>query len=44
MYIALRKGVRHMPDYDKDTIINTPQEDVDDLIFRSDPGWMASDR
>ena len=21
-----------------------PREDVDDLIFRADPGWLASDR
>jgi hypothetical protein len=34
-----------MPDHDMDTVVNTaPREDVDDLIFRTDPGWLASDR
>jgi len=22
----------------------TPREDVDDLIFRTEPGWLASER
>ena len=33
-----------MPDYEKDTAAKPTREDVDDLIFRSDPGWLASDR
>ena len=31
--------------HEKDTAAKTtPREDVDDLIFRADPGWLASDR
>ena len=28
-----------------ETILRTePKEDIDDLIFRADPGWMVSER
>ena len=34
-----------MPERENDDAVSAqPREDVDDLIFRADPGWLVSDR
>ena len=44
---SLTKEVRQMQEHEEHTPSRpdaAPREDVDDLIFRADPDWLASDR
>ncbi|WP_207746436.1 hypothetical protein, partial [Flavonifractor plautii] len=45
MYTTYEGGIPMQHTQQDETILRTePKEDIDDLIFRADPGWMVSER
>ena len=45
MYTTYEGGIPMHHTQQDETILRTePKEDIDDLIFRADPGWMVSER
>ena len=44
--VWIRREGRSMPEQEEKQTApsTTPIEDVDDLIFRTEPGWLASER